>query len=310
MDQDLEVVTGAALAGGRTGARRKTHIPPPGTPCASCETPLQGAYCHECGQLAEGFHRSVGHLLVEAFESFFHFDGRFWNTVPRLLLKPAQLTRDYLEGRRATQIPPLRLFLVAVLVFFLAGSVSDMFGPETDLATQQATQLSVRDATGAVSIKIDKSDKTPSVLSRWFIPRVQYAATHQREFKMAIEEWLHRVAILLLPVVALLMTALFAFQRRFYVYDHVIFSMHALSFLFLLLSVQTLLARIPFVGDFAGLLFLLAPVHLFVHMRGVYGVGIFGAVWREVVLYVLGGIGFGLMMLVVVLVGLNNIGAA
>ncbi len=152
--------------------------------------------------------------------------------MPRLLLKPAQLTRDYLEGRRATQIPPLRLFLVAVLVFFLAGSVSDMFGPETDLATQQATQLSVRDATGAVSIKIDKSDKTPGVLSRWFIPRVQYAATHQREFKMAIEEWLHRVAILLLPVVALLMTALFAFQRRFYVYDHVIFSMHALSFLF------------------------------------------------------------------------------
>src|SRR4051812_15344858 len=84
---------------------RKQHAVEPGTPCGACATELMGAYCHACGQLAEDFHRSVWHLLIEAFESFFHFDGRLVHTVPRLLWKPAKLTREYLDGSRAFQIP-------------------------------------------------------------------------------------------------------------------------------------------------------------------------------------------------------------
>src|SRR5262249_53996614 len=105
MARELDIAA-AASAGGWLRWRKK-HAVEPGTPCANCATPLKGPYCYNCGQLAENFQRSIGHLLVEGLESFFHFDGRLWQTLPKLALKPGQLTHDYVEGKRAYQIPPL-----------------------------------------------------------------------------------------------------------------------------------------------------------------------------------------------------------
>src|ERR1700748_2833280 len=108
MDRELEVAA-AASAGGWL-RWKEHHTLTPGTPCPNCETVLQGPYCYSCGQLAENFERSVWHLVVEGFESFFHFDGRFWRPLPNLAIHPGRLTREYLDGKRAFQIPPLRLF--------------------------------------------------------------------------------------------------------------------------------------------------------------------------------------------------------
>src|SRR5437660_1034015 len=105
MERELEIAAAVSIGGWLK--RRKAHTAPPGTNCSNCEAVLQGPYCHVCGQLAENFHRSLSHLIQEVFESIFEFDGRIWNTLPRLILKPGQLTRDYLDGRRAFQIPPL-----------------------------------------------------------------------------------------------------------------------------------------------------------------------------------------------------------
>ena len=87
---------------------RATHRP---DACANCGAVLQGDWCHECGQLAEDFHRSVIRLIMEAVEGLTHLDGRLWRTAPTLLVRPAKLTTDYIEGHRASQIPPLHLFL-------------------------------------------------------------------------------------------------------------------------------------------------------------------------------------------------------
>ena len=58
MSGELEA---AALdsGGGFLRWKRKHADIPPGTPCANCQTPLEGTYCHNCGQLAEDFHRST-----------------------------------------------------------------------------------------------------------------------------------------------------------------------------------------------------------------------------------------------------------
>ena len=121
MSSELEAA--AADSAGGFFSRKPKHALPVGTPCPNCETPLEGPWCHQCGQKGEAFHRSIGHLITEAFEGLTHFDGRFWQTMPDLIRRPGKLTRAFLDGRRAPQIPPFRLFLVVVLLIFFTGSL-------------------------------------------------------------------------------------------------------------------------------------------------------------------------------------------
>ncbi len=87
--------------------------------CANCGTTLQGPVCHNCGQLADEFHRPVRGLLTEIVEGLFSLDGRVARTLPNLLLRPGRITREFLKGRRARFMPPFRLYIIASLIFFL-----------------------------------------------------------------------------------------------------------------------------------------------------------------------------------------------
>lgn len=312
MDRELEIAGAASLGGWLKW--KKHHTLPVGTPCPNCAVPLQGPYCHECGQLGEQFNRSLLPLIEEVLESFFHADGRLLHTLPRLIFKPALLTTDFIQGRRAAQVPPLRMFLVVMLIFFFVGSLKGhnefrVGGPEALKDPEVAAMMNNRpEARKAIeSSGITMKSTTSDGFGAWIKPRVEYAATHPHEFSLIFESWTHRIAIAMLPVAAAILSLLFIFSRRFYVYDHLIFAMHSLSFMGLLGSAQALVGIIPVLGGFAGILLLAAPVHLFVHMRGVYGAGIFGTVWREIVLVVLSLVAFGAMMLAVTVVGLSEL---
>lgn len=90
------------------------------THCENCGAPLQGHYCHDCGQSVVNPLRHAGHALEEVFESFWHLDGRIFRTV-RGLLSPGRVAVDYLRGHRVRYVPPLRLFVIlSVLTFFIA----------------------------------------------------------------------------------------------------------------------------------------------------------------------------------------------
>jgi len=81
---------------------------------------LAGPYCHRCGQHDFEFHRSFGHVFMEALENFFHFDSKLFHNTVTLLFRPGRLTAAFNAGRRASQMPPFRLYLfVSVLFFFL-----------------------------------------------------------------------------------------------------------------------------------------------------------------------------------------------
>lgn len=89
--------------------------------CVNCGTPLTGRFCHACGQSAH-LHRSVVHVFEEFLHGLLHVDTKAWRTVPLLLVRPGQLTRDYVFGRRARYISPLGLFLFTIfLMFFVFG---------------------------------------------------------------------------------------------------------------------------------------------------------------------------------------------
>jgi hypothetical protein len=101
--------------------RRKKHpFTDVGKPCANCDAPLEGPYCHECGQNADNHKRSIFHLIIEAIEGMFHLDGRLALTLPALFFQPGKLAKDYMEGRIVRHVPPFRTFLVALLLFIFA----------------------------------------------------------------------------------------------------------------------------------------------------------------------------------------------
>jgi len=91
-----------------------------GKPCANCGAPLEGWWCHVCGQNADNHRRSILHLTWEAIGGMFHLDGRLAQTLPLLFFKPGVLAKDLMEGRIMRHAPPFRTFLVALLLFIFA----------------------------------------------------------------------------------------------------------------------------------------------------------------------------------------------
>jgi hypothetical protein len=87
--------------------------------CENCGASVPGRYCGSCGQRLEPPVHSLGHFVGVAAEDLTHADSRLWRTLLALLTKPGMLTREFLAGRRASYLPPVRLYLVVSVVFFL-----------------------------------------------------------------------------------------------------------------------------------------------------------------------------------------------
>src|ERR1700690_3005339 len=87
--------------------------------CDNCLAPLTGAYCSACGQRVLHHGLSLREFLGDAAEVIPHADSRFWRTFGPLLVRPGFLTQQYIKGRRASYLPPFRLYLVLSVVFFL-----------------------------------------------------------------------------------------------------------------------------------------------------------------------------------------------
>jgi hypothetical protein len=125
-------------------AVKVAEIPPPQTlVCSNCGKSLSGEYCAACGQRHEPHIHSMAHFASEAFESITHADSRLWRTLGYLLAKPGRLTREFFDGRRATYLPPFRLYLVISVAFFLLGPSADSSVAIKDAET---VELAVSDA--------------------------------------------------------------------------------------------------------------------------------------------------------------------
>jgi hypothetical protein len=328
MTNELETAAEAS-AGGWLRWRKKHADIPPGTPCANCETPLAGTYCHACGQLAENFHKSIWKLVREALESFFHLDGRLAHTLPRLIARPGRLTRDYLDGKRASQVPPLRMFLVILLLTFVVGqcALSSGGADETvrragDSAASPASALdqaraeiaadetmtederriaeaalernwggivggisAIQDANGIVEEQAANPDdrENAAAFRNWVSVRAEAIRDEPGRFTMILGIWAQRVVVMMLPVSALMLACLFFWRGDLFLFDHLIFSMHSLSFQLLLITAAFLLAM--GMGPVAWNLLWLSPVHLFIHMRGAYASGAAMTLLRMCVLF-------------------------
>src|SRR5438874_3582118 len=90
------------------------------THCENCGVQLHGRWCGQCGQGAVDYCRSFRHVVADVRESFLNWDSKFFTTIALLILKPWRLTNEFLSGKRVRYVNPLRLYLLASILFFFA----------------------------------------------------------------------------------------------------------------------------------------------------------------------------------------------
>ena len=87
--------------------------------CLNCGTTVVGKYCHVCGQEnvepKETFWQLASHFLADIT----HFDGKVFTSMKDLILKPGFLSNEYMSGKRASYLNPIRMYLFTSFVFFL-----------------------------------------------------------------------------------------------------------------------------------------------------------------------------------------------
>jgi Protein of unknown function (DUF3667) len=87
--------------------------------CLNCGALIYGKYCHSCGQENIEPKESVWHLISHFFQDITHFDGKFFTSLKYLIFKPGFLSKEYLIGRRARHLNPIRMYVFTSAFFFL-----------------------------------------------------------------------------------------------------------------------------------------------------------------------------------------------
>ena len=80
-------------------------------------------FCGACGQRSVPANPTVSELAGDAWQELSGYDGRIAATF-RGLLHPGRLTLEYLQGRRARYLPPIRLYLIASVTYFLLAAAA------------------------------------------------------------------------------------------------------------------------------------------------------------------------------------------
>ena len=94
--------------------------------CFNCGTPVNGVFCHNCGQrVRDNLDRSLGRLLGEFFGNVFFLDNRFLLSLWYLVRYPSRMTVEFLEGKRKKFISPVTLFLFLNLIYFIVNPLTD-----------------------------------------------------------------------------------------------------------------------------------------------------------------------------------------
>ncbi len=89
------------------------------TNCLNCNTEIAGRFCQSCGQENVETKESVWYLISHFFKDITHFDGKFFSTIKYLFARPGFLSKEYMIGRRASYVNPIRLYVFTSAFFFL-----------------------------------------------------------------------------------------------------------------------------------------------------------------------------------------------
>lgn len=87
--------------------------------CLNCGTIIHGRFCHVCGQENIVPKESFWNLVTHFFYDITHFDSKFFDSLRYLLFRPGFLPREFIKGRRASYLNPVKMYVFTSAIFFL-----------------------------------------------------------------------------------------------------------------------------------------------------------------------------------------------
>jgi hypothetical protein len=333
-----DVAAGAVLAGAvepRTGPDGHTDE----KNCLNCDAVLAGDYCHSCGQKAH-VHRSLGAFFHDLLHGVFHFEGKIWNTLPMLAWKPGELTRSYIDGKRASFVSPIALFLFCVFLMFAVASATGLAEiPTTQVKADVARQIAAHEATlkqqqAVRTARLETNKSTIAIdhemaqtqrelkglrqlqekgiegsavevsdgLPGWLGESIGHAVRNPELLLYKLKTNAYKFSWALIPISVPFVWLLFPFSRRFHLYDHTVFVTYSLCFMLLLLMAGSLLAMVA--PSIASLAWFVPPIHMYRQLRGTYDLGRWSAIWRATLLTIFSFMAATLFLVVLVGMGL------
>jgi len=88
--------------------------------CKNCNSYFEGNFCSNCGQKADVKRFTVSNLSREFLKDFFDVDSTLLFTIKELFVRPGEMLRGYIAGKR---IPYLNSFSYLLIISLIAGFV-------------------------------------------------------------------------------------------------------------------------------------------------------------------------------------------
>lgn len=209
--------------------------------CLNCGSELRGPFCGACGQRAIAAYPSVREMIGDAWEELSGYDGRFARTLRLLFGRPGALTLEVLEGRRVRYISPVRLYLVASVLYFLcAVAVPNLRLAAPAVVPGSDVTIQVDGSGVSAPLSAEDRDRALKEIERapWWAQAVfRPILLDPASFRSRFLQTLPRVLFALVPLFAAIV-ALFYRRRPFS--QHLVFAVHLHTFVFITLTIREL----------------------------------------------------------------------
>jgi len=249
--------------------------------CLNCRHVVEQKFCPNCGQENTDSRKTFHHLFIHFFEDLTHYENAFWKTIKNLLFKPSVLTKEYLSGKRLSYLAPVRLyifisFITFLMIAFFPSKVDNIniadkkihskFEEKTSNALEKfdsQSHFNMRSMKTIDSIqKYGKENEKFSEFEYWAYEKILHVTKHNTKKEIIekfIESFVHnipKILFIIMPFFAFFLW-LFHNKKKWYYFDHGIFTLHYFSFLLLLFLILFMIGKIiGFFGENSAVSFI------------------------------------------------------
>lgn len=232
--------------------------------CLNCGQYVEKTYCSNCGQQNIELKENAWQMIVHAIVDYFHFDHQFLATFRPLLFSPGKVSVDYVEGKRARYLHPIKLYIFVSIVFFifvLGGEkklskktefssksenkevIDAKIALEENIVLFGENEIKTVEAYETAQSQLPKQ-KRDGIFKHYFKKKQIEFNQYEKPGEKLKEDLIKNIPkgmFLLLPLTALMLKLIY-FRKKKYYFEHLIYSFNTHAALFVAMLIGKLIA--------------------------------------------------------------------